>query len=349
MRFYEVQAKSVLNRVPEKSRMPFRWTVNPYRGCTPCLLLLHAGRHARPDGRRSHRHAWPISRSETRSTAPCATGAIGGSCATQVLAKWSSVKPAYAVTLEDGTELVASGDHRFLSDRGWKHVTGAEHGPRQRPHLTAGQQADRAGRLRCPAGRRRRLPARLPVRDDPRRRAPRLIRVRRGPAESSGEVHRFRLALADDEALVRSSDYLALLRSADDAVPVRGSRRASALRAMRSALSAASTSQRIAELIAWPIDPSLTWVKGFLAGIFDAEGSCGRHAIRDRQHRSGDHRLDARLSRVASASTTCIEDGNTANGLTVVRIRGGPDRARCASSSARIRRSPASARSTATP
>jgi DNA repair photolyase len=34
VRFYEVQAKSVLNRVPEASRMPFRWTINPYRGCT---------------------------------------------------------------------------------------------------------------------------------------------------------------------------------------------------------------------------------------------------------------------------------------------------------------------------
>lgn len=33
-RFYEVRAKSILNRVPEASRMPFRWTINPYRGCT---------------------------------------------------------------------------------------------------------------------------------------------------------------------------------------------------------------------------------------------------------------------------------------------------------------------------
>jgi DNA repair photolyase len=33
-RFYEVQAKSILNRVPEASQVPFRWTVNPYRGCT---------------------------------------------------------------------------------------------------------------------------------------------------------------------------------------------------------------------------------------------------------------------------------------------------------------------------
>jgi hypothetical protein len=34
IRFYEVQARSALNQVPKRSRMPFRWTINPYRGCT---------------------------------------------------------------------------------------------------------------------------------------------------------------------------------------------------------------------------------------------------------------------------------------------------------------------------
>jgi DNA repair photolyase len=32
-RFYEVHAKSALNRVPGGARVPFNWTVNPYRGC----------------------------------------------------------------------------------------------------------------------------------------------------------------------------------------------------------------------------------------------------------------------------------------------------------------------------
>ncbi len=41
-RFYEVHAKSVLNRVPEKSRMPFRWTVNPYRGCAHACAYCFA-------------------------------------------------------------------------------------------------------------------------------------------------------------------------------------------------------------------------------------------------------------------------------------------------------------------
>jgi DNA repair photolyase len=33
-RFYEVRSKSALNKVPKASRMPFRWTINPYRGCS---------------------------------------------------------------------------------------------------------------------------------------------------------------------------------------------------------------------------------------------------------------------------------------------------------------------------
>ncbi|MEV0733570.1 Rv2578c family radical SAM protein [Polymorphospora sp. NPDC050346] len=33
MTFYEVRAKSIVNRVPGTSHVPFEWTVNPYRGC----------------------------------------------------------------------------------------------------------------------------------------------------------------------------------------------------------------------------------------------------------------------------------------------------------------------------
>lgn len=32
--FHEIRARSIINRVPGASRMPFEWTVNPYRGCT---------------------------------------------------------------------------------------------------------------------------------------------------------------------------------------------------------------------------------------------------------------------------------------------------------------------------
>jgi DNA repair photolyase len=40
--FYEVRAKSALNRVPKASRMPFRWTINPYRGCSHACKFCFA-------------------------------------------------------------------------------------------------------------------------------------------------------------------------------------------------------------------------------------------------------------------------------------------------------------------
>jgi DNA repair photolyase len=42
MTFYEVQAKSIVSRVPDASRMPFRWTINPYRGCQHACVYCFA-------------------------------------------------------------------------------------------------------------------------------------------------------------------------------------------------------------------------------------------------------------------------------------------------------------------
>src|ERR1700733_10817426 len=42
VRFYEVRARSVLNRVPDRAMVPFRWTVNPYRGCTHACVYCFA-------------------------------------------------------------------------------------------------------------------------------------------------------------------------------------------------------------------------------------------------------------------------------------------------------------------
>jgi DNA repair photolyase len=43
IRFYEVRAKSALNRVPGQARhLPFAWTVNPYRGCTHACAYCFA-------------------------------------------------------------------------------------------------------------------------------------------------------------------------------------------------------------------------------------------------------------------------------------------------------------------
>ncbi|NGN64685.1 radical SAM protein [Streptomyces sp. A7024] len=40
--FHEVRARSIVNRVPGASRMPFDWTVNPYRGCSHACVYCFA-------------------------------------------------------------------------------------------------------------------------------------------------------------------------------------------------------------------------------------------------------------------------------------------------------------------
>src|SRR4051794_24174022 len=42
-RFYEVRARSAINAVPKRSRMPFRYTINPYRGCSHACAYCLSG------------------------------------------------------------------------------------------------------------------------------------------------------------------------------------------------------------------------------------------------------------------------------------------------------------------
>src|SRR5262249_5595883 len=85
-------------------------------------------------------------------------------------------------------------------------------------------------------------------------------------------VNAFRLALTDCQALLRAQDYLL-----DFGVATQEFRFLAANERHRE-MNAIRTSSRwcfeaIKRLIQWPSEPSLDWSKGFLAGIFDGEGS----------------------------------------------------------------------------
>jgi DNA repair photolyase len=146
MTFYEIRAKSLINRVPGASRVPFQWTINPYRGCSHacsyCLSgdtpILSADGSARP-------------LSEIRP-GDVVLGTMGAGphrryVPTTVLHHWTTTKRAFRVTLADGTRLVSSGDHRFLTDRGWRHVSPAEPGL---PALAVGDRLSGVGRFADP-------------------------------------------------------------------------------------------------------------------------------------------------------------------------------------------------------
>jgi DNA repair photolyase len=40
--FYEIHARSIINRVPGTSHVPFEWTINPYRGCSHSCVYCFA-------------------------------------------------------------------------------------------------------------------------------------------------------------------------------------------------------------------------------------------------------------------------------------------------------------------
>ena len=283
MTFFEVQARSVVNRVPEASRMPFRWTINPYRGCQHACVYCLEGETPilMADGR-------------TRPLAEVRVGdgiygtvRRGGDRAyvrTTVLAHWSTVKPAYRVVLADGTQLVCSGDHRFLTERGWRYVTGARFGGlRRRPHLSAGHALMGTGGFAEPpkqtAGYRRGYLCGL-IRADGS--IAHYSYPRCNPAADRSYLFRLAQARTASRAIrARTADYLARAgigcadftfteepgcMEAGTVLP--GTRRR--VTAIRTA--GPDQARTLEWLLSWPDHPGPDWRRGFLAGCFDARG-----------------------------------------------------------------------------
>jgi DNA repair photolyase len=319
MTFYEVHARSIINQVPPASRMAFRWTINPYRGCShSCTYCLWGGTPIlMADGRTK-----PIAyiRPGDAIYGTVRRGAYRHYVITEVLDHWSTIKPAYAVTLEDETRLICSSDHRFLTNRGWKYVLGAEQGHDRRPHLTLGIKLMGVGEFAEPpkesADYRRGYLCGM-IRGD----ASIGSYTYQRPGRVSGDVHRFRLALADDEALDRTRVYLG--REGIGTTKFVFSE-ASSTRRQMTAIRTQSRDrvQAIRRLVEWPTFPDPEWRKGFLAGTFDAEGGYNEGVWRISN-------TDPEIIgwTVASMKSfgfdVVIEDLNRSNGMKCVRLLGG--------------------------
>jgi DNA repair photolyase len=240
MEFLHVRARRVVNEVPRASRMPFRYTINAYRGCSHACTYCLAGET-------------PVLMADGRTMPIAALGKgdmVYGTVRerghrryvpTPVTAHWMTVKPAWRVELEDGTRLTASGDHRFLTDRGWKHVAGARHGSARRPELTTGSKLVGTGGY--------------------------------APTPEAGAEYRL--------------GYLC--------------------------------SRAVTE---WPATRTREWCRGFVAGIFDAEGSHSRGVIRIAHTDPGIIREITRcLGRLSFPFT--VETVRETAGCSYVRLTGG--------------------------
>lgn len=290
------RAKSIISR-NDSPDISFSQSINPYQGCehgcsycmsgdTPILIA---------DGRTR-----PLAdlRAGDEIYGTVRRGWYRRYVTQRVLAHWSVIKQAHRITLEDGTQLIAGGNHRFLTERGWKFVVGTVGGSdTQRPHLTINNKLMGTGGFAHP-------PEKTPdyrlgylcgvIRGDGLLASYSYARVGR----QHGDQHQFRLALCDAEALARSEQYL---RAAEIATyqcvfqQAVGERRA--VHAIRT--HARAQVEKIRQLISWPTQPTTAWMVGFLAGIFDAEGSYSQSVLRIS---NTDHEIIAWICRGLKAS-----------------------------------------------
>ncbi len=258
---YEDKTRNILatNDSPD---VGFRWSVNPYRGCThacaycldgdTAILMADGSQRALRDVRVGDEILGTQPRRRYRRLVR-----------SRVLAHWQTIKPAVRVKLVDGTELIASPDHRFLTERGWKHVLDAPSNRRRPAHLTTGNKMLGVGQL----------PPSLPV----------------TPEYEEGYLagvvqQRVRLALVDAGGERPNVDEIRSI------VPFREA-------------------------------PSREWQRGFLAGIFDAEGSYSGGILRISN--ADVAMLDATMAAMRAFGFDAVLEPARENGVRSIRVRGG--------------------------
>jgi DNA repair photolyase len=319
--FHEVQARSALNKVPAASQMPFRWTINPMRGCShACAYCLHPDTLvAMADGRQR-----PIGALVPGDLVlgTKVEGRYRRYVETPVLDVWSTRKRAYRVTLADGTWIVASGDHRFRTTRGWKHVTGTGSGTGQRPHLTLNDKLIGFG-----LGRLSNVQVTAQTASYRRGYLTGMIRgdgmiLRRTYVRRTGALNNvtaFRLALADIEALDRAQRMLEEVGIPTHRRPFPGAPHRRPMTAIHTARGAHLDA--IEQLIGWPDRPDLEWQRGFLAGIFDAEGGTSRGVVRISNRDA--EMLEHTMAASGALGFRTVLEPPAANGVRTVRLLGG--------------------------
>jgi hypothetical protein len=263
MHYYRDASRTILaeNKSPD---IPFRWSLNPYRGCehgcTYCLggdtLILHADMTWRPIGEVQvgdvllgfDEHTFPGTTRKLRQAV--------------VEAVWWSRRPTTRLITEHA-DVTTTADHRWLQWRGfrWSRTTQLFPGRALRSiDVTPAEPDDDDYRCGYIAG--------LSLGDGTFRYHPSWRSDKLGYPASY-----WRVAMADEEPLRRIVSYLQQLAIESHIRPFDGGR--SARRVIRKVEVRSLARLAVVRQLIMGERDSRSYRRGFLAGFFDAEGSNG--------------------------------------------------------------------------
>ena len=242
---------------------------------------------------------------------------------TEVKAHWKTKKQAYEITLGDGRTIISSGDHRFLTERGWKFVSEGDvtRDPNgrligQRPFLTTNNQLLGYGKsIETP-----------PETDEYRRgylsgviRGDGHLKQHKDQRRENSVMSQFRLAMIDGDAVVRTETYLKHfgIEVQNFSFQMNGESCAPAIRTSK-----LSSYEKIKNLVEY--ESSNEYLRGFMSGVFDAEGTGNGSTLR--VFNSDDEILKTIENSLASAGFSYVYDKDKKpvnKTVRTIRITGG--------------------------
>ena len=237
---------------------------------------------------------------------------------TEVLAHWRTRKPAIKIIMDGGIEIVCSSDHRWFSTRGWKYTLGRMSGRLRRPYLTKNNAVHGIGKLiTTPQESDLYMKGYLSgiIRGDG------LLKSYdySGRRRNKDIQYQFRLALIDKDAVIRAHNYLNKfgIKTNWFKFKISDGARVDGIR-----INSKSSYRRIKKLIEFTSESE--YLRGFAAGIFDAEGTGGSDSSTIRILNTNAQLLEFTKKSLRNFGFHIVDDKpNKSTNCKTIRIRGG--------------------------